>query len=164
MGHQFDPKHSLHSQGRLSVSFTLHFRRAPADNGQWAVGKVLGIVYRAISTHLIHKAGLQLKDGATGAVTLIPRFGSALNLNRHFHILVLDEAYVYRDNRPPQFQRVRARDTSELEDLVQLISQRAGCCLERLGLLEQDAESAWLELEPADDTNAMPQILRSAVS
>jgi hypothetical protein len=29
-----------------------------------------------------------------------------------------------------------------------LISQRAGCCAERLGLLEQDAESAWLALEP----------------
>ena len=54
------------------------------------MGKVLGIVYRAISTHLIHKAGLQLKDGATGAVTLIQRFGSALNLNIHFHILFLD--------------------------------------------------------------------------
>ena len=46
-----------------------------------AMGKVLGIVYRAISTHLIHKAGYQLKDGSTGAVTLIQRFGSALNLN-----------------------------------------------------------------------------------
>jgi len=34
-----------------------------------AMSKVLGIVYRAISTHLIHKAGLQIKDGATGAVT-----------------------------------------------------------------------------------------------
>jgi len=34
-----------------------------------AMAKVLGIVYRAISTHLIHKAGLQMKDGATGAVT-----------------------------------------------------------------------------------------------
>jgi hypothetical protein len=33
------------------------------------MGKVLGIVYRAISTHLIHKAGFQLKQGATGAVT-----------------------------------------------------------------------------------------------
>jgi len=30
--------------------------------------------------HLIHKAGYRLKDGATGAVTLIQRFGSALNL------------------------------------------------------------------------------------
>jgi len=128
------------------------------------MGKVLGIVYRAISTHLIHKAGLQLKDGATGAVTLIQRFGSALNLNIHFHILFLDGAYVYRDNRPPQFQRVRAPDKSELENLVELISQRAGRCLERLGLLEQDAESAWLELEPADDTDAMPHIMGSSIS
>ena len=46
-----------------------------------AMGKVLGIIYRTISTHLIHKAGYRLKDGATGAVTLIQRFGSALNLN-----------------------------------------------------------------------------------
>jgi hypothetical protein len=44
------------------------------------MGKVLGIVYRAIATHLIHKASLKRKDGATGAVTLIQRFGSALNL------------------------------------------------------------------------------------
>ena len=69
-----------------------------------------------------------------------------------------------RDNRPLQFQRVRAPDKSELEDLVHLISQRAGRCLERLGLLEQDAESAWLELEPADDNDAMPQLLDSSVS
>jgi hypothetical protein len=31
-----------------------------------------------------------------------------------------------------------------------------GRCLERQGLLEQDAESAWLGLEPADDTDATP--------
>lgn len=34
----------------------------------------------------------------------------------------------------------RALDKSELEHLVELISQRVGRCLERLGLLEQDAE------------------------
>jgi len=97
-------------------------------------------------------------------VTLIQRFGSALNLNIHFHILFLDGVYVYRDNRPHRFQRVKAPDKSELEDLVQLISQRVGRCLERQGLLEQDTESAWLELEPADDTDAMPHLLGSSVS
>ena len=91
-----------------------------------ALGKVLGIVYRAISTHLIHKAGFSLKDGATGAVTLVQRFGSALNLNIHFHILFLDGVYVYRDNRSPRFQRVKVPDTSELEELVHLISKRVG--------------------------------------
>ena len=59
--------------------FATFFTRFPAH--PQAMGKVLGIVYRAISTHLIHKAGLKRKEGATGAVTLIQRFGSALNLN-----------------------------------------------------------------------------------
>jgi hypothetical protein len=133
------------------ISFPFPLRYLFAAHPQ-AMGKVLGIVYRAISTHLIHKAGFSLKDGATGAVTLIQRFGSALNLNIHFHILFLDGVYVYRDNRPPRFQRVKAPDKGELEELVQLISQRVGRCLERQGLLEQDTESAWLDLDPAEDT------------
>ena len=105
-----------------------------------------------------------LKDGATGAVTLIQRFGSALNLNIHFHVLFLDGVYVYRDDQPPRFLRVKAPDKNELEALVQRISKRVGRCLERQGLLERDAESAWLDLEPAEDTDAMPQILGSSVS
>ena len=128
------------------------------------MGKVLGIIYRAISTHLIHKAGYRLQDGATGAVTLIQRFGSALNLNIHFHILFLDGVYVYRGDRSPRFQRLKAPVKDELEDLVQLISQRVGRCLERQGLLEQDTESAWLELDPTDEADAMPHILDSSVS
>ena len=44
--------------------------------------QVLGIVYRAISTFLIRRAGLRVGAGArTGAVTLIQRIGSALNLD-----------------------------------------------------------------------------------
>jgi ribosomal protein S27E len=145
------------------ISFPFPLRYLFAAHPQ-AMGKVLGIVYRAISTHLIHKAGLSLKDGAAGAVTLIQRFGSALNLNIHFHILFLDGVYAYRDNRPPRFRRVKAPDKTELEELVQLISQRVGRCLERQGLLEQDTESAWLDLDPAEDTDAMPQILGSSIS
>ena len=145
------------------ISFPFPLRYLFAAHPQ-AMGKVLGIVYRAISTHLIHKAGLQLKDGATGAVTLIQRFGSALNLNIHFHILFLDGVYVYRDDRPLRFQRVKAPDKDELEDLVQLISQRVGRCLERLGLLERDAESAWLDLDPAEETDAMAHIMGSSIS
>jgi len=34
----------------------------------------------------------------------------------------------------------------------------------RQGLLEQDTESAWLDLDPAEDTDAMPQILGSSIS
>ena len=54
------------------------------------MGKVLGIVYRAIETHIIKQAGETRNTARTGAVTLIQRFGSALNLNIHFHMLFLD--------------------------------------------------------------------------
>ena len=91
-----------------------------------AMGQVPGIVYRAIATHLVHKADLQLKDGATGAVTLVQRFGSVLYLNIHFHILSLDGVYVYRDNRPPRFRRVRVPNKGDLEDLISCIIQRVG--------------------------------------
>jgi ribosomal protein S27E len=45
------------------------------------MGQVLGIVYRVIAGHLIKKAGFTRQTARTGAVTLIQRFGSALNLN-----------------------------------------------------------------------------------
>ncbi len=51
------------------------------------MGQVLGIVYRCIATHLIKKAGFSCTAARTGAVTLIQRFGSALNLNLHFHMI-----------------------------------------------------------------------------
>ncbi|MCB1693757.1 MAG: hypothetical protein KDI19_13395 [Pseudomonadales bacterium] len=41
------------------------------------MGRVLGIVYRCIATHLIKKAGFSRKTAQAGAVTLIQRFGSA---------------------------------------------------------------------------------------
>ena len=61
------------------------------------MSKVLGIVYRAIATHLAHKAGDTKATAHTGAVTLIQRFGSALNLNIHFHMLFLDGPLAPKD-------------------------------------------------------------------
>ncbi len=55
-----------------------------------------GIAYRCIATHLTRKTGFSRKTVDTGAVTLIQCFGSALNLNVHFHMLFLDGVYVER--------------------------------------------------------------------
>ena len=64
----------------LSLPHALRFllARNPA-----ALTRVLGVVYRAISGHLLKRAALTRNIGHTGAVTLIQRFGSALNLNIH---------------------------------------------------------------------------------
>ncbi len=58
------------------------------------MGQVLAVVYRVIGAHLIKQTGLSHKTAQTGAVTLIQRFGSALNLNIHLHRLFLDGVYV----------------------------------------------------------------------
>ena len=125
------------------------------------VTQVLAIVYRAISAHLIHKADLTRASAVSGAVTLIHRFGSALNLNIHFHMLLLDGVYVgVRDSRgQPRFQRVKAPDRAELEQLVYAISERTGRYLERQGLLVRDLDNSYLALEPDLSTIAE---LRSA--
>ena len=54
----------------LSVPFAIRFLFA-AHPG--VMGQVLAIVYRAIETHLINKAGLTRAKASTGAVTLIQR-------------------------------------------------------------------------------------------
>jgi hypothetical protein len=40
------------------------------------MGKVLGIVYRTLASHITKKAGYNKQTAQTGAVTLIQRFGS----------------------------------------------------------------------------------------
>jgi ribosomal protein S27E len=65
----------------LSLPFALRFLLATDPH---ALTQVLGIVYRTISACVLNKARLARASGATGAVTLIQRFGSALNLNIHF--------------------------------------------------------------------------------
>lgn len=54
---------------------------------------VLGVINRAIFGLLIKKLGLKRMEAQAGGVTFVQRFGSALNLNIHFHCLVLDGVY-----------------------------------------------------------------------
>jgi hypothetical protein len=49
------------------------------------------------------RAQWQRPRGQCGAVTFIQRFGSALNLNLHFHTLVLDGVYAGGDGTPARF-------------------------------------------------------------
>jgi hypothetical protein len=99
---------------------------------------------RCGSCHLLHKAGLAWSSGATGAVTLVQRFGSALNLNVHFHMLFLDGVYVSDGAGQPVFHPVAGPGQIELQTLVEAIATRVGRVLERRGLVERDIENAWL--------------------
>jgi hypothetical protein len=63
-----------------------------------------------------------------GAMTSVQRFGSALNLNVHFHALVLDGAYdgaIFKRAAPPS--------PEDLQDLVERVSQKIVKLARRMG-------------------------------
>jgi ribosomal protein S27E len=144
----------------LSVPFPLRFLFASRPD---VMGRVLGIVYRCIATQLIKKAGSSRKTAQAGAVTLIQRFGSALNLNVHFHMLFLDGVYIEGPDGSLRFRWVKAPTSAELAALTQTLARRIGRYLERQGLLERDAENSYLA---GDDLKAGPmaQLLGSSIT
>ena len=155
------PHQPMH-QWVLSVPFPL--RLLFASNPK-AMGKVLGIVYRATATHLTHKAGLKKTTAQTGAVTLIQCFGSALNLNIHFHMLFLDGVYSANDTGL-RFCRTSAPTKDELNHLTHIITHRVARCLEREGLLVRDAGNTYLTGNGVDEDPESPlnHLLESSIT
>ena len=144
----------------LSFPFQLRFLLSRQPH---LMGKVLGIVYRAISTHLIKQAGFSKATAQSGSVTLIQRFGSALNLNVHFHMLFLDGVYAINKQGKQRFHRVKAPTSDILNRLVYILSHRIARCLEKQGLLERDAENSWLTLEEGDE-DVLPQLQGASIT
>jgi len=102
--------------------------------------------HRIISTYLIKKTGHSKKTARTGAVTLIQRFGSALNLNIHFHMLFLDGVYVddAKSEGGQRFVPVLNHHVADITRLAHLMSVRIARYLSRMGLIEADAENSYL--------------------
>ena len=114
--------------------------------------KALGIVIRAISSHLIKKAGFTQKTAKTGAVTLIQRFGSALNLSIHFHVLFLDGVYaVDSESEACGFHEIETPTPKEIGTVLHRISGRIARLLARTGFLERDTEQNYPTLNDSED-------------
>jgi len=119
----------------LSVPFPLRYLFATNPK---VMSRVLTIVHRVISTFLIKRSGRAVKSGTqSGAVTLIQRFGSALNLNLHFHMLYLNGVY----DPNGYFWPVKPPTPEDLDTITHTIAKRVSRYLERAGYLYRDAES-----------------------
>ena len=149
---------TAHWQRKRALQLRFLLASRPAITGQ-----VLGIVYRVISMHLVKKAGYSKKTARTGAVTLIQRFGSALNLNIHFHMLFLDGVYVDRQGGSARFRWVSSPTTQEQTQLAQTIARRVGRYLERQDLLERDAENSYLTTDAVSE-DSMNQLLGHSIT
>ena len=120
-----------------------------------SLSRCLAVITRAIETGLIQRAGLTRASRArTGVVTLIQRFGSALNLNVHLHMIILDGVYTLESNRP-RFHQVNAPDRQHLEKLLNRVIARVMRRLVKDGLLIQDQEQPWLDLQDTDTLHTL---------
>jgi hypothetical protein len=81
----------------------------------------------------------------TGAVALIQRFGSALNLNIHLHMPFLDGVYTFGGQRV-SFHQVRRPSNAELVQLLGTLSRRIVRMLLWGGLLIADQVNPYLDL------------------
>jgi len=96
---------------------------------------VLQVVLRAIFGWYRKRAQEGgIPEGETGSITILQRFGSALNLNLHFHSLVLDGVYA-RDPKTGilRFYPAETPSQDDIEKLVATVAERVERWLKRQG-------------------------------
>ena len=87
------------------------------------------------------------RDGRTGTVTVIQRFGGALNLNVHFHTLAVDGVFVREPDGSLSFAAAKAPTDEEVEALLGVIQSRILRLLVRRGLLTNESDEGLDEQE-----------------
>ena len=93
-----------------------------ADTAAHLVDRVLPRVPVRQWVLSVPRDGFGLSAGQCGGVTFVQRFGSALNLNVHFHMLALDGLYVEGAGGGPEFHQLPAPEDAEVVRLAALVA------------------------------------------
>jgi putative transposase/transposase-like zinc-binding protein len=121
----------------LSVPHRLRYLLA-YDHGRCIA--VLRIFIRALMSFYRKRAAKRgIRNGRTGSVTFLQRFGSAANLNIHTHVIVLDGVFTEASDGELTFHRAEPPTQAELAELLAPIRTRILRYLGRRGLLDDDA-------------------------
>ena len=117
----------------LSLPFALRYRLAYDAR---LTSAVLGAFVRTVFGSLRRRARRHwsVARGQCGAVTFVQRFGDALNLNVHFHSLLLDGVYETSPYGSPRFHPLPPPDDAEVARVVGDVAARIARLLERRGL------------------------------
>ena len=117
----------------LSLPFSLRYRLA-YDSG--LVRDVLKIFIQTIFSSLRRRARRSsgIRKAKCGGVTFVQRFGGAINLNIHFHSLIMDGVYYEDTNNRICFQRLPPPADAEVARVVACIAKKIHRLLERRGL------------------------------
>ena len=123
----------------VSFPWTLRYLLARRPSLCRAVRRVF---LRAVFGFYRQRAAAEgIEGGRCGAVNRLQRFGSSLNLNVHFHALVLDGVYTASSAfAAPLFHEATRIDDEHVERLVETIRDRVLRLLRRRGLLTDEGD------------------------
>ena len=120
-------------QGVFSLPYALRFRVAFDSE---LLSKVLGVLIESVFGYLKRRAqDSGIPKAKCGAVAFIQRFGSALNVNPHAHILVLDGVYVAVNGEAPRFYSIRPPDMKDVTEVAGRVATRHFTLLFDAGLI-----------------------------
>ncbi|SMF27667.1 Putative transposase [Pseudobacteriovorax antillogorgiicola] len=146
----------------LSLPFELRYWMASDDD---LLKKVNGIFCAEINNYLCKKARkLGVKGGETGIVSFLQRAGGALNLNLHYHLLVLDGLYTTGEDGSPIITRFPGIENDELACVVRGVSRRVIKYLRKTGRLSEDGEEVYIGDDRDEEHEALSHLKRASVS
>jgi len=129
--------------------------------------QLTSVVHRRVSAmvqlYYTHKAGERgIKQPVSGGVTFVQRFGSALNLNVHFHTVALDGVFSVA-GPVPVFHQLPGPTDEEVAGIVEAVAHTVIKDLRARGCL-QDAESETLDSACRDPVFAASDQLAAAAA
>jgi hypothetical protein len=142
----------------VSVPVPLRYWMASSQD---LTAKVHTIIRTTIGQHYMNQAVTQGHERANihpGSITFLQRFGSAINVNLHFHFIFLEGVYLDRTEASlkPRFITGEPPTEADVASVLQKISRRVIRKLRHLGYLEAGMESPMatgydplLDYEPA---------------
>jgi hypothetical protein len=120
----------------VSVPIPLRYWMAAS---QELTAKVHTIIRTTIGQYYVNQAvarGVPRAQVQPGSVTFMQRFGSALNVNLHFHCVCLEGVYLDRTDQglKPRFVNAEPPSDADIAAVVQQISRRVLRTLRRAGI------------------------------
>ncbi len=111
--------------------------------------KIHNIVINEVHNYYIEKARRHgIKDAKAGSITFIQRWGSALNLNPHFHFIVIDGALFLNSLGEITFKNIDDPSNKEIADILEKIRDKSIKYLRQQGLINNDPDYVILPEDP----------------
>ena len=129
------------------------------------VGKVHQLITSMITRYYINAAEERgIKEPQAGGVTFVQRFGSALNMNVHFHSIVMDGVFSVAGPTPVFFQ-LRGPTDEELADIVDAAANIVIDALRSGGYVAEEGvetdRPSWLDKDFADSVQLSAAVAAS---